>query len=486
MTNEIKPYHLLVVEDNPGDFVLLQQYLRLSLLPIEKLHLADSMAAASVLAKENVFDVVLLDLSLPDSMGVNSVITLNQLLPRTPIVVFSGLSTIDIAIESISLGAQDYLVKGEFDEKLLTKALHYSIERKRTLENLRESNERYAFVNKATQDTIWEWNYITREGHWGEGFINTFGYAKDKLIYGKNWMNEYVHPYDKEDVGRSLRTCIESGLENWQNEYRFLCADGTYKFVYDRGFILYDEHGKPYRMIGAMTDVTEKKRLEKELAKQQIKQQKIITEITIQAQEKERNELGRELHDNINQILATVKMYLGLAKSGVDIPEDLVGKSYEYVNAAMEEIRKLSHSLVAPSLGDMGLYEALKELTDGINIGNNIQVQLIYEINDNNFLDNKTELMLYRIVQEQLNNIIKYSRARNAVIGFKKDGSSLYLTISDNGVGFDTSQVVKGIGLKNILSRVEFYSGNMNIISAPGQGCTLEIVFPINNEIEPS
>jgi len=351
MSKEIKSYRLLVVEDNPGDYVLLEQYLQLSKLPIETIIHAKNMAAANALVKDNVFDIVMLDLTLPDSTGVDSVITLNQLLPKTPIVVFSGLSTIEIAMESISLGAQDYLMKGEFDERLLAKSIQYSIERKRTKE---------------------------------------------------------------------------------------------------------------------------------EQAEQQIKQQKLITEVAIQAQEKEKNELGRELHDNINQILATVKIYLGMAKSGQNVPEDLVGISYEYVNQAMEEIRKLSHSLVTPSLGDISLKEALQELAENINLLEGLQVQLLVDEKYNEQAKDKNkELMLYRIVQEQLNNITKYAKAKEAVISLKIDSDNLFLSVADNGVGFDTTQKSKGIGLKNISSRVEFYSGNMNIISSPGRGCTLEVYIPM-------
>ena len=479
MIPKIKRYCLLVVEDNPGDFVLLKEYLRLSQLPVETILHAANMAAVPALIKENVFDIALLDLTLPDSSGVDSVIKLNRLIPKTPIIVFSGLSTIEIAVESISLGAQDYLIKGEFDEKLLAKSVQYSIERKRTIEKLRESNERYEFVNKATHDTIWEWDYHAKEGRWGEGIIKTFGYSEDKLKYGENWLDEYVHPSDKEEIRRRLCTCIESGIENWEFEFRFRCADGSHKYVYDRGFILYDKQGKPYRMIGAMTDITEKKRLESELAEQQIKQLKLITETTIQAQEKERNELGRELHDNINQILATVKMYLGMAKAKEKIPLDLVDQSYEYVNEAMEEIRKLSHSLVAPSLGDIGLKEALQELVADANLLNDLQVQLLFDEKYNEKdIDKNMELMFYRIVQEQTNNITKYAKATEVVINLKTDNDYLVLSVADNGVGFDTTKKSKGIGLKNISSRVEFYSGNVNIISAPGQGCTLEIFIP--------
>ncbi len=360
---------------------------------------------------------------------------------------------------------------------------HDVTESKEAEEKIRENNERFEFVNKATQDTIWEWDYRTSKGRWGDGIITTFGYSEDKLDYDEAWLDEYIHPFDKKEVKSRLEACIESGIENWQDEFQFRCADGTYKHVFDRGYILYDKNKKPYRMLGAMTDVTERKRLERELAGQQIKQQQLITETTIQVQEKEKNELGRELHDNINQILATVKMYLGMAKAKENVTVDLVGQSYEYVTQAMEEIRNLSHSLVAPSLGDIDLKEALQELAENAKLFNNLQVQLFFDekYNEKN-IDKNKELTLYRIVQEQMNNIAKYALANIVVITFKTDNDNLVLSVADDGVGFDVKQKSKGIGLKNISSRVEFHSGKMNVISAPGQGCTLEVSIPANTK----
>ena len=480
MNKEIKPYRLLVVEDNPGDYVLLEQYLQLSKLPIETIIHAKNMAAANALVKDNVFDIVMLDLTLPDSTGVDSVITLNQLLPKTPIVVFSGLSTIEIAMESISLGAQDYLMKGEFDEKLLAKSVLYSIERNVARENLQKSNELYEYVNKATQDTIWEWDYLAKEGLWGNGIINTFGYAKDKLKYNENWVEEYIHPADKEHITNSIESCIKSGNENWQNEYRFLCADGSYKEVFNRGFILYNENKNPYRMIGSMTDLTEKKILERKLFEEQLKQQRIMTEVTIEVQEKEKSQLGRELHDNITQIMATVKMYLGLLISGKDFEDDLLGKSYEYVNTAIEETRKLSHSLLPPSLGDVSLKKALEELLDNSNLSKTFQLHLLIDKKyDEQAKDKSKELALYRIVQEQLNNINKYAKATEVDIKINIQENRLFLSIIDNGVGFDPEIKSTGIGMKNIKSRIEFYSGNLTIISSPGNGCTLKAEVPL-------
>jgi two-component system sensor histidine kinase UhpB len=193
----------------------------------------------------------------------------------------------------------------------------------------------------------------------------------------------------------------------------------------------------------------------------------------------ERNGLGRELHDNINQILSVIKMYLGMARTGDGIQEVLIDKSYAYVNEAIGEIRKLSHSLVAPTLGDIGLKEALEELTRDTNYLKNLQVKFdIDESYNENGMDENKKLMFYRIVQEQLNNIIKYAAATKVVLTMRVDSDQLHLSVADNGVGFDTSRKAYGIGFRNINSRIEFYSGHMNVISAPGCGCTLEVTIP--------
>jgi len=354
-------------------------------------------------------------------------------------------------------------------------------ERRAIVEKLRVNNEWYELVNNATLDTIWDWDFATQKGTWGEGFCKTFGYSRDQLAFDTSWRKKFIHPDDLQRISENFTYYLDSFSDNWQDEYRFLCADGTYKYVYDRGYILRNADKRPYRSIGAITDISDRKRLEKELVQQQLRQHKLITEINIQAQEKERNELGRELHDNVNQILATVKLYLGMIKSGQSLGvEGLLEKSYDYVNDAMVEIRKLSHSLVAPSLGDISLQQALEELLEDTNLVGNVIVRLEMDtIFGQKYLDKNRELMIYRVVQEQLSNIIKYAGAGEAVVTLRTGEGNILLSISDNGKGFEPSEQIKGIGLKNIVSRVDLYAGKMNIISAPGMGCTLEVSIPL-------
>ena len=146
----------------------------------------------------------------------------------------------------------------------------------------------------------------------------------------------------------------------------------------------------------------------------------------------------------------------------------------------MTEIRNLSHSLVTPTLGEDGLKDALQDLVDSVPQANNIRIDLsVDEKYDSLQVEKSKELMIYRIVQEQLSNIIKYAKASDVNISLKQETESLYLSVSDNGVGFDTEQTAgKGIGLKNINTRVGYYAGDMKIISSPGKGCTLEVFIP--------
>jgi signal transduction histidine kinase len=257
-----------------------------------------------------------------------------------------------------------------------------------------------------------------------------------------------------------------------------VAADGRIVWLRDVVSIRMTGH-KPVMLSGIMVDITEAKQMEQVLAAKMISQQKLITEITILAQEKERNQLGLELHDNINQLLSVVRLYLGMMKAKGAVDMSIVDKSYVHLDEAINEIRKLSHSLVAPSLGKDGLKEAMNELVESVSNANNISI-LLFADDDypRSTVDKNKELMLYRIAQEQLSNIIKYAEASEVSIHLNQVDGYIYLSINDDGVGFNVKETGTGIGLKNINSRIDFYSGKMQLTSAPGKGCTLEVYIP--------
>jgi two-component system sensor histidine kinase UhpB len=352
-------------------------------------------------------------------------------------------------------------------------------DRKKIEESLRLSIERFNIVSKATNDAIWDWDFEADTVVWNDSVTILFGYPIAEINEDPKWWENHIHPDDKDRVINKIFKNIGERIESWQDEYRFICADGTVKSVFDRGFLLLDDRKKPYRMIGAVMDITERKKLQNELASQIIARQKMVTEATIMAQEKEREQIGRELHDNINQILTTTKMYLDMALSERDISEELMIKSHENISSAIEEIRILSKSLVPPSLGDIGLKEAITEMIDNLNISQKINIKLKVNGISKAIIPGNVQLMIFRIVQEQMSNIMKHSKATEAEIKLTASKNELQATITDNGIGFDPKKRMKGIGLMNITSRAEVHNGDVDIFSSPGKGCTIKISIPL-------
>lgn len=130
---------------------------------------------------------------------------------------------------------------------------------------IKDSNERYDIVAKATSDTIWDWKIQTDEFVWNKGIYGVFGYKKSDVGNTSNWWFDRIHPEDSVKMSIKLYSFLEQKTERWQDEYRFKCADGTYKYVFDRGFLLKDSDGKAVRMIGAIQDVTKQKEEEQRL-----------------------------------------------------------------------------------------------------------------------------------------------------------------------------------------------------------------------------
>ena len=261
---------------------------------------------------------------------------------------------------------------------------------------------------------------------------------------------------------------------------RHIRKDGTVMLVdIIADDIVYEEQEA---VLMLSNDITDKLITEAKLLQHRMQQQEIIAEATIQAQEMEREAIGKELHDNVNQILASAKLYLELLRGGNrDDAQMALDKTYENVLLAISEVRQLSKQLVAPTLDDL-LGNVLKDMFQEVQRTTRINIRLNDQKFDETLLNENMKLMIYRVLQEQMNNIIKHARATEVVVQLENNMENLSLMIADNGVGFDTKKKSKGIGLRNIENRVRFYKGVTIITSKPGQGCMLEISVPMKRE----
>ncbi|WP_262030474.1 PAS domain S-box protein [Microvirga sp. Mcv34] len=130
---------------------------------------------------------------------------------------------------------------------------------------LRETVERYSLVTRATNDAIWDWDLVRNHVQWNEALYTAYGYTPHEIEPSGEWWFAHIHPDDRQRVEDDIRSAIAGGGEEWSHEYRFRCASGHYATVYDRGYMVRDAAGRPVRMIGAMLDITARKRAEQEL-----------------------------------------------------------------------------------------------------------------------------------------------------------------------------------------------------------------------------
>jgi PAS domain S-box-containing protein len=360
-------------------------------------------------------------------------------------------------------------------------------ERKKYEQQLRESNERYNLISMATSDMVWDVNLLTGEVYRNpEGWRKIFGGREEDVPRSwteLNW-DERVHPDDREKLRKLTADLYNNNTDKnfFEAEVRVLRNDGTYAHTLDRGYVVRNEEGKAVRLIGATRDITEKIEAQESLRKVEMRKQQEITEAVITAQEHERQEIGRELHDNINQMLASARMYLSLVNETQIDEVQVVSKVDELLGSAIEEIRAISHALIAPSLGKTKLREAVSLLLDSVSQTRNINVQKEFSNLQENEIPEKLKLSIYRIVQEQINNIQKYAKATNVSVKLVQKDNKIMLSIEDDGIGFDVAKQSKGVGLMNIKTRASLFKGQTKIISSPGAGCKLRVSFPLDNQ----
>ena len=596
---------ILLVEDNPGDQFLIMELLKTTSLPIEKVLVAESTAEAFIQLEREDITLILLDLSLPDSDGIDTFTGINNAAPDIPVVILSGTNNTQIALDAITLGAQDFLLKGEFNEMFLDKTIRYSIERKNHLDAIRLSNERFVLVSKATKDMVWDWDVINNKYYRNaEQFDRILKLPASYCNLGDGFWKSRVHPDDQNVFARVYSKLVsDHTINNFQEEYRVLNGEGDYIYVIDKGYVLRDAKGNIIRILGSLQDITDRKKAEAALldsekkyrelfesisasifiwrlsdyqilevnevsattyqysradllkktfldlhpeedkesvihfaqqallessysttltwrhfdsagselfmqitsnrieykgepcimatiidvtekiqleTKLQIEKEQKNTDITravIAAQEKEKESIGRDLHDNINQILASSRLYLGLLLNKLPEHSDKIEQADQLINKAIVEVRSLSHTLITPTIDDKDLVDNIDVMLHAYRQASAIKIKTSFEAFDQTNVSSELKLAIYRIIQEQMNNILKHAKASTVEVYLESDVDNVTLSVKDNGIGMELSKKSTGIGLLNIRTRASVFNGKVQFESAPDQGVELKVIF---------
>lgn len=242
-----------------------------------------------------------------------------------------------------------------------------------------------------------------------------------------------------------------------------------------------DEQGSMKHVVCSVMNLTERKKLERQLVADQISHQRQLSQATIDGQENERRTIGEELHDNIGQQLTTIKLFLDYAKTTSDgETAEMINMALKGVSDVINEVRAMSRSLVPYTLKDLGLLECIHELFESLMRARTLDISFEHIGFNEHCLAENQKLSIFRIVQEQLNNIVKHAAAKNVWVKLSVKDSELALQIKDDGKGFNSWETKKGIGILNIKNRAELFNGKAELFSEPGSGCLLVVSFPLD------
>lgn len=244
-------------------------------------------------------------------------------------------------------------------------------------------------------------------------------------------------------------------------------------------YLVYQHYRRSKKNLAVLQALNEEIKIQKAAREEEEKQRhKLITEAVICAQENERSLIGLELHDNINQVLTTVKLHNEMVLEGRGDAQTILPRTLKYLQDCINEIRSLSKRLSAPTLGKISLEESVNELIGSINATSKIRITHQISGLDNQALKKELHLGLYRILQEQLNNVLKHAEASEVFVHLERKEDLIRLSVTDNGKGFLAHDRKAGIGLMNMQTRAESLDGSFELETKPGQGCKMKVVLP--------
>ncbi len=295
------------------------------------------------------------------------------------------------------------------------------------------------------------------------------------------FQKDFGHFIEKEKYQAAIQQCFKNPLAPFAVELKIKSPENlTYSIHWE--FSAYSNDGinpSGIQGIGIAAAKTKENSIPQSKDEKHIHKQKQFIQAAIDEHEKEKQDIGKELHDNINQHLTTTRLYLEVVRDKVSGENlEMINLAHNGLSSIIKEIRQLSQSLIPPTLCDVGLTESVKDICDSLERIHTFSVDFHHQHFNERRLPDNLKLMLYRIIQEQLNNILRHANADRIKISLQSDAEHIILFIGDNGKGFDSSAFTKGSGLINITNRASLFNGHVEINAAPGNGCSLSVIIP--------
>jgi len=443
---------ILIIEDNPGDAHLVRIYLKEAGLKHD-LHHAESFYEGQSIADEKQIDLVLLDLSLPDSHGFKTLSNFLKRFSHIPVIVLTGLNDEIVGNQAVKAGAQDYLVKGQFESNLLARVIRYSLQRFKTQQRLEQyatklslSEKRFLEAQEMAHFGNWEMDIVTNEMKWSDEVFRIFGFPPNSLKPSLSDYMSYIHPDDKILVEDTFSDVVKDGQLK-KIEYKIIVGGIKVKHLVNQFKMQYDETTEKILLVGALQDITE------HILSRKLTEEKNISEKAYQIKEQILEDMSFHIRTPLSSILNL--SYL-LDNTG------LTRQQREYIDNLKDAINDLSISVNNLMNFSVLVSEKVKLEETQFKVGEilqsvrqivqlkadnkNIKLDLLIEddVNERYIGDsNKINQVIYNL----LDNAIKYSNEGGKVsikvqkVEEQEHYHTLRFTVKDNGVGIPKHKI---------------------------------------------
>jgi PAS domain S-box-containing protein len=363
-------------------------------------------------------------------------------------------------------------------------------DRKRAEEAVRASEERFRRAINAAEAGLWEWDILTDQTFYSPRWCEIVGYSFDdpELPHTYNSWASRIHPDDYDRVMSDLNNHLEKGTK-YDVDYRHLHRSGEYRWQNSRGQKFLDERGKPIKMVGCISDITERRRAEQTL-QASIKQLRSLAKHLQKVREEERKDLAREIHDELGQALTGLKMDLAWLRRNLPQAAEqdrrfLIEKLDSLVRLTdqpIAEVHRLATQLRPPLLDDLGLEAAMEWQVSDFQRRTGINCEFVSTL-EGLKPDPDRSTAFFRILQEALTNVVRHTQATQIKVRLGKGDGAFLMEVEDNGGGItkNATHDSKSLGLIGMRERALAFDGEVTFSGQRGKGTTIKVLIPIES-----